>query len=117
MHDAHDRHVVSRVFWSRLADTFDSDPYTRRMPTSSIRTSIVNQGTRGSVLMMAGRVAEGIELLKSSFESKEADDFRGKALNACMLARGEKMLGNEAESLRWIQIARELDPKCRLLAQ
>lgn len=75
------------------------------------------QGTRGSVLIIAGRAAEGIELLKASFDSKEPDDLPGKALNACMLARGEKMLGNEAESQRWLQVARELDPNCRLLPQ
>jgi len=71
-------------------------------------------GTRGSVLIWAGQVDDGIQLVKRAYETKDAD-VQGAALNASVLGLGEALRGNMAESAHWLRIAEALDPNCPLL--
>lgn len=74
-------------------------------------------GTRGSVLVQAGKFKEGIALLKASLQLKERTESQGKALNFCMLSIAEQKLGNSSEAAHYLQLARESDPACPLLTR
>jgi tetratricopeptide (TPR) repeat protein/uncharacterized protein YlaI len=73
------------------------------------------KGTRGTVLAALGRVDEGLKLLQESMA--QADNSKGKAENACLIAIIEAKRGNLVEAQKYIDDARELDPKCPLLAK
>jgi hypothetical protein len=70
-------------------------------------------GTRGSVLIWAGRPTEGIPLVRRSFDSHHEPTPR--ALNACALAMGFVALGDGAAAASWLAVARACDPSCVLL--
>ena len=70
-------------------------------------------GTRGTVLVARGEIEAGLELLRRSLA--ESDEPQNKALNACMLAIGERKLGNLTASEEYLKAARLLDPDCLLL--
>ena len=70
-------------------------------------------GTRGSVLLWLGRPEEGLPLLERSFAAHEVP--RDRATNACALSMGYHARGDARAASRWIDIARRLDPRCRLL--
>ena len=72
-------------------------------------------GTRGVALVALGRVDEGVALLKKAMATHT--DVESKALDACHLALAERSRGNVAEGTRYWHAARQLDPRCRLLAQ
>jgi tetratricopeptide (TPR) repeat protein len=69
-------------------------------------------GTRGLVLVELGRLEEGIRLLKQSLERTRDD--AGKASEAYHLGVGERRRGNHAESNRYFELARKLDPRLYL---
>lgn len=71
------------------------------------------KGTRGAVLVQAGRHAEGIELLRKAFEQNERPE--SKAVNAAWLALGMLGMGDRAGALQWSNSAKALDPSCRVL--
>jgi hypothetical protein len=75
------------------------------------------RGTRGSILIQAGRAGEGLPMVKESFHSKENANLRDKAVNACTIALGEYELGHAEEGRRWAAVCRELDEKCPLLGR
>jgi len=52
-------------------------------------------GTRGAVLVVLGKVATGLDLLKKAMALNP--DPRGKALEACLIAEGEMKRGNFVE--------------------
>jgi tetratricopeptide (TPR) repeat protein len=70
-------------------------------------------GTRGAVLMETGRVEEGIHLLQKALADNREDS--GKASDAFHLAVAEQRRGNEAESRRYLALARKYDPHYYLL--
>ena len=91
------------------ADEFSSQAYQH----ASWEPAIV--GTRGAVLVALGRPDEGIPLLKSALSKNP--DKKGKALDACLLARGERSRGNLLEAKKYLETARMLDRTCSLIAQ
>ncbi len=70
-------------------------------------------GTRGAVLVALGKTDEGIGLLKKAMAG--SFDPTSKAMDACLIARGEIQRGNSAEAKKYLEAARQLDPKCNLL--
>lgn len=71
------------------------------------------KGTRGSVLLMLGRVDEATGLLRQAFD--EHDEPDAKAINACYLAVALNRRGDLAQSRSYLEKARRLDPKCQFL--
>ncbi|MEW6156442.1 MAG: site-2 protease family protein [Verrucomicrobiota bacterium] len=72
-------------------------------------------GTRGAVLVAAGQLEEGIELLQQSF--RKTEDNLGKAENACLIAIAEHRRHQHAEACHYLNLARKFDPKCPLLSR
>jgi len=72
-------------------------------------------GTRGAVLVAMGQYEAGMTLLKKSME--DADSVRSKAENACHLAIALARMGNQEEAQRYLDLARQFDPQCSLLAR
>jgi tetratricopeptide (TPR) repeat protein len=70
-------------------------------------------GTRGAVLVTLGKPDEGIELLKKAMAG--SFDPTSKAMDACLIVRGEIQRGNNAEAKKYLEAARQLDPNCLLL--
>jgi hypothetical protein len=70
-------------------------------------------GTRGTVLVWSGRSAEGIPLLRRSFDQHAEPSAR--ALNACALALGFMACGDPDAAASWLEIGRTYDPECALL--
>jgi tetratricopeptide (TPR) repeat protein len=70
-------------------------------------------GTRGNVLVAMGQVEDGIRLLKESFE--KAASPHSKAENACHLAIANVRIGNQKRAEKFLKLARELNPHCRLI--
>ena len=70
-------------------------------------------GTRGTVMVALGRYAEGITLLKRSME--DADKPASKGENACHLAIALARTGANEEAEKYVQLAEQLSPKCRLI--
>jgi tetratricopeptide (TPR) repeat protein len=68
--------------------------------------------TRGAVLLARGRLEEAQELLTFAFEN---DPKRYKAVTACLLAMVHARKGERGEAQRWLEEARECNPKCHLL--
>ncbi len=56
---------------------------------------------------------EGIQLLKTSM--KDAYSARNKAENASQVAMALSRTGKSDEARKYLQLARQLDPKCPLL--
>ncbi|HTH50235.1 MAG TPA: site-2 protease family protein [Candidatus Limnocylindria bacterium] len=73
------------------------------------------KGTRGTVLMLLGRMDEGMPLLRESLEQTEEPE--GKAENSCWLAMGYARLGELTEARKHVEEARRLAPDCILLAR
>jgi tetratricopeptide (TPR) repeat protein len=73
------------------------------------------KGTRGSVLVVAGDVEPGIELLREAFAENVDPDSR--ALNAAFLALGSARLGEFDAARESLRKAEELDPDCNQLAR
>ncbi len=71
------------------------------------------RGTRGSVLVELGRIDEGIQLLRDAM--KNAETRQSKAQNSCWIAIAEAKRGNMAESKKYLETARRLDPHCSLM--
>ena len=71
------------------------------------------KGTRGTVLMLMGKMEEGMPLLRESLE--QTDYAKGKAENSCWLAMGHARLGEMAEARKYLDEARRLAPDCFLL--
>ncbi|MGE5775862.1 MAG: hypothetical protein ACM33V_06555, partial [Chloroflexota bacterium] len=72
-------------------------------------------GTRGTVLVEMGQLDEGIALLKKSMAMHP--EKQGKALNACHIASGELIRGNQEEASKYLATAKVLDPDCFLIAE
>jgi tetratricopeptide (TPR) repeat protein len=70
-------------------------------------------GTRGTVLVAMGNYEEGIKLLKESFEN--AENALSKAENSCHLAIAFSRRGMPDEAREYLQLARQLNDKCRLI--
>ena len=71
------------------------------------------KGTRGTVFVQRGQLADGIALLQNSIE--EAEERWGRAQNACVLAIAETRRGNHAAAAHYLSLARELQPSCLLI--
>lgn len=71
------------------------------------------QGTRGTVLLALGRIADAMPLLQKSFE--QTTELHGKAQNACFLAMANARLGNDEKAAEYLRLARGYDPNCFLL--
>jgi hypothetical protein len=71
-------------------------------------------GTRGSILVEEGRLAEGCELLAEVIEEFEHDVL--KAICVCYLALAAARRGDRAESTRLLAEASALDPDSPFLA-
>jgi Peptidase family M50/Tetratricopeptide repeat len=69
--------------------------------------------TRGAVLVETGRLEEGLPLLRSAFNSHT--EPKDKAFIAAFIALGENRRGNNEEGVRYFNMARALDPLCKLL--
>jgi hypothetical protein len=65
-------------------------------------------GTRGAVLLWLDRYDEGIDLLKRAM--LKTPDRRSQAADACFIALGEHLRGNQAESQKYLDLAKKLDP-------
>jgi hypothetical protein len=70
-------------------------------------------GTRGAVLLWLDRHDEGIELLKRAM--LKTPDRRNQAADACFIALGEHLRGNPAESQKYLDLAKKLDPNSQAL--
>lgn len=71
------------------------------------------KSTRGAVLVLLGRIQEGLPLLRESLE--RTDYAQGQAENNCWLAMGHARLGELDEARKHIVEARRLQPDCFLL--
>jgi hypothetical protein len=71
------------------------------------------KGTRGAVLLEAGKIDEAIPLLSKAMESHE--DPRNKAQNACWLAIAQARKGDLTTSRKLLDAAIKLDSTCFLL--
>ncbi len=71
------------------------------------------KGTRGSVLVVSGDVANGIALLEQAWTDNE--DPCNRALNAAFLALGSAHLGQPDTARDWLRKAEGLDSRCRPL--
>jgi hypothetical protein len=72
-------------------------------------------GTRGTVLVAMGAYEEGMKLLKRSMD--DAESPRSKAENACHMANALAQTDRRDEARKYLTLARQLDPKCMLLAR
>jgi hypothetical protein len=71
-------------------------------------------GTRGLALLARGLLEDARQRMMFAFERNPA---RNKALNACCLAMLHARKGDRGEANTWLERARQLDPKCYLLAR
>ncbi len=71
------------------------------------------RGTRGYALIESGAVADGLAL--SRWATARHRDPRAKALTACVCAIGHARQWQHDEARRYLGMAAELDPTCRLL--
>ena len=71
------------------------------------------KGTRGVILMLLGRIPEGMPLLVESLE--QTDYASGQAENHCWLAMGHARLRETVEARKHVEEARRLQPDCFLL--
>jgi tetratricopeptide (TPR) repeat protein len=95
--------------WLAEADAYSKDAYTMLPWMSAV------VGTRGNVLVALGHYREGIELLKKSMENGNTP--RSKADNACHMAIALTKTGERTEALKYLELAKRLDPKCPLVAR
>jgi tetratricopeptide (TPR) repeat protein len=70
-------------------------------------------GTRGLVLLMLGKPAEGLPLLYSAFKNQA--NIKSKAVECCYISIGEARLGNQEKAKTYLETARQLDPFCPIL--
>ena len=91
------------------ADAYSKEAYNRTPWVPSFC------GTRGTVLVEMGQFEEGIKLLQEAFEKHE--QVPNKALNACNLAIAYARIGNRIQASKYLQLARQIDPKCPLLGR
>ena len=73
------------------------------------------KGTRGTVFVQRGQLADGIGLLQHALQ--ESEDRGGRAQNACWLAIAETRRGNYEAARSYVRTARELQPDCFLIAR
>ena len=73
------------------------------------------KGTRGTVFVQRGQLADGIGLLQHSLQ--ESEERGGRAQNACWLAIAETRRGNYEAARSYVKIARALQSECFLLAR
>jgi tetratricopeptide (TPR) repeat protein len=73
------------------------------------------KGTRGTVFVQRGQLPDGIALLQHSLA--EAEERWGRAQNACLLTMAEARRGNFEAAANYLQVARELQPDCFLIAR
>lgn len=90
------------------ADAYSQEAYAGAPWNSAI------VGTRGTVLAAMGQLEPGIKLLKESFD--KAAKVHSKATNACHLAIAYFKLGENEEASKYLALARQMDPQCRLIA-
>jgi tetratricopeptide (TPR) repeat protein len=64
-------------------------------------------GTRGAVLVAAGQLEPGLELLRAAF--RRHGDPRSRATTAGWIAMGEARRGAAASARRWLETAEKLD--------
>jgi Tfp pilus assembly protein PilF len=95
--------------WLAEADAYSRDALTMLPWLSSV------VGTRGTVLVALGKYDEGLPLLRKSME--EAHLPRSKAENACHIAIALARTGKFDEAQKYLQLARQLDSKCPMLAR
>ncbi|HEU6449489.1 MAG TPA: site-2 protease family protein [Verrucomicrobiae bacterium] len=72
-------------------------------------------GTRGTVLLMQGKLPEAIQLLTESFEAHAV--ARAKAENACFLAMAYARSGNPEQGKKFLNIAKELRSDAQLISR
>ena len=73
------------------------------------------KGTRGTVFVQRGQLADGIGLLQHSLE--ECEERAERAQQAGWLAIAETRRGNYEAARSYIKIARELQSECSLVAR
>jgi len=95
--------------WISEADAYSKSAYTALPWVPAV------VGTRGTVLVVLENFQEGIELLKRSLG--DAESPRHRAENACQLAIALSRTGNCNEARKYLDLARQLDAKCPLLAR
>jgi hypothetical protein len=76
--------------------------------------SPLTHGTRGAVLLARGLLEQAQEKLVFAFARNQPV---AKALNACCLAMLHARKGDRAHAQEWLGKARQLDPKCYLIAR
>jgi tetratricopeptide (TPR) repeat protein len=86
--------------WLSEADAYSKDAWTMAPWVAAV------VGTRGTVLVALGNHKEAIELLKKSME--DATTPRNKAENACHIAIALAKIGEHAEAMKYLQLAKEL---------
>jgi tetratricopeptide (TPR) repeat protein len=77
--------------------------------------SALIKGTRGTVFVRLGQLADGIGLLQHSLQ--ESEERGGRAQHACWLAIAETQRGNYEAARSYVKTARELQPECFLIAR
>jgi Tfp pilus assembly protein PilF len=90
----------------------EADQFSRQALEESPWHSYV-KGTRGSVLIEMGRIADGVRLVEQAY--KENGLASHKALNACYLAIAMLRKGNPARARGYIDEAKRRDPNCPLV--
>lgn len=70
-------------------------------------------GTRGAVLVMTGRIQEGLGLLKTAF--RHHSERSSRSSTAVWIAIGSAQMGDLSEATKWLQRAREESPGHYLL--
>ncbi len=90
--------------WLAEADAYSRDAY------AALPWMAAVVGTRGTVLVAMGQYQEGMKLLTKSIA--DAESPRNKAENCCYMALALHHSGNSDEAGKYLELARELDPKC-----
>jgi hypothetical protein len=73
------------------------------------------KATRGAVFVRRGQLADGIGLLQQSLQ--ESEERGGRAQIACWLAIAETQRGNYEAARSYIEVARDLQSGCFLIAR
>ena len=76
-------------------------------------SSLTLKGTRGSILIYLGRIAEGRALLEEVWKQSPSDVDR--AICACHLALASSLEGDTNRTDKMIALGRNIDPHCRVL--
>jgi hypothetical protein len=73
------------------------------------------KGTRGAVLIELGRVEDGIKLVKQALAFHT--EIAARAGSFCWLAIATNRLGRVEEAKKYLETARQIDARCKLIAR